>query len=52
MVNHLHRNPPRLRLVKRPRRIAMQRRPSLFIHFRLECGYEGFLWVVLSLPPA
>ena len=54
MVNHLHRNPPRLRLRKRTRSIAMQRRPGLFVDLRLQRALQRFIRIVrpqkLSMP--
>lgn len=48
MIDHLHRNPPRLRLVEGARNIAVERRPGVSVNFRLERGLEGFVGVVCA----
>lgn len=46
MVDDLHRNPPRLRLLERTRGVAVQCRPCFRVDLRLQRGFERAVGVV------
>ena len=48
MIDHLHRNPPRLGLFESPRHIAVQRLPRLLVDLRLERRLQRLIRIIRS----
>lgn len=48
MINHLHRNAPGFRFIERPRNVAVQRGPGIFVDFVLQRGSERFIRIVCA----
>src|SRR5579884_4016622 len=46
MIDDLHGDAARPRLIERARSVAVQRRPRLFVDFRLEGGLQSFIGIV------
>ena len=46
VIDHLHRNAPRLRLVERARHVAVQRRPGVGVDLGLQRGLQRLVGVV------
>lgn len=46
MIDHLHRDSPGPGFVERPRSIAVQCRPGIFVDLRLECRFQRLVRIV------